>query len=269
MSDVRSLLRSELASRKDPSSGSRLSKKRKIGNEDDPNHKKRRPIPVQTGKVEESESESAVKLKQPSITRSSHGREGVAEEEEEGQSENEEKANVDAANLRPNNNSQETAEDESEQPSSSGLPQAINEDEWAAFEREVAAPTRISQAPAALAAPATITAAPMSTEELATAEEERRADSRKAPTREAEVEGEREDAARSLEDEFDEMDQLEERVKVLKRKREELRRKNAVDNSSSKQEYPAEERPTVPADESSDDDDDQNADDWDTWRFGK
>lgn len=136
----------------------------------------------------------------------------------------------------------------------------VDEDEWAAFEREVAAPTRMSHAPAAVAAEATISAAPVSNEELAAQQQAEKASAGR--TREAELEGEREDAARFMEEEFDEMDQLEERVRRLKHMREELRQKRAEDQT---RDVPmvSEDQRTAESDSDEDDDDE----DWDDWRF--
>lgn len=278
MADIRSLLRNELASRKGPqekgTSANRSTKKRKVDNEDDLTHRKRKHSPV-----EAKESEESV-VKRPNIQTT------VEEEHEETGSKRRAIAGTkQAEQVTPKiNESQESGADEGEKcpdtiskPPETPQDQTVNEDEWAAFEREVAAPTRVPQAPAAIAAPATISAAPVSAEELA--EQQQHADERKGPTREAEVEGEREDAARSLEAEFDEMDQLEERVKALKQRREELRKKRAVDNANP-EEQQTEKQSTqpsaepkgepAPADDSSDDDDDdQDEYDWDNWRFGK
>lgn len=98
----------------------------------------------------------------------------------------------------------------------------IDEEEWAAFERDVASPPPDPSVPSALTAAATITAAPLTAAELA-AQAREQASLQGRERREAEVEGEKEDAARALEDEFDEMEGLEERVKRLREKREELR----------------------------------------------
>ena len=100
----------------------------------------------------------------------------------------------------------------------------IDEDEWAAFERDVATPPPDPFAPSALTASATISVAPMTAAELA-AQSREQASLQARENREAEVEGEKEDAARALEEEFDEMEELEERVRRLREKREELRRK--------------------------------------------
>ncbi|CEL05069.1 hypothetical protein ASPCAL06190 [Aspergillus calidoustus] len=155
------------------------------------------------------------------------------------------------------------------------VPQAVDEDEWAAFEREVAAPTRVPpQKPAALAAAATISAAPITTEELAALQQKENEEMRR--NREAEAEGEREDAARFLEEEFDEMEQLEERVRRLKQMREQLRMKRATDSAEPIQVDEAAAPPEQAAkaalngdksEDEEDDDDDDDDDDWDNWRF--
>ena len=95
----------------------------------------------------------------------------------------------------------------------------INEDEWAAFQRDVATPP---PEPTALTATADISAAPLTAAELAAQSREQA--SRQAREKiEAEVEGEKEDAARQLEEEFEDMAELEDRVRKLKDKREMLR----------------------------------------------
>lgn len=102
---------------------------------------------------------------------------------------------------------------------------SIDEDEWAAFERDVAIPLAplLSSASALLASAGTITAAPLSAAELvAQAREE--AELQQTKVDQAEAEAEKEDAERRLEDEFEEMAGLEERVRVLKEKREALRK---------------------------------------------
>ncbi|MCJ1231729.1 hypothetical protein MMC12_008408 [Toensbergia leucococca] len=97
----------------------------------------------------------------------------------------------------------------------------INEDEWDAFERDVATPP---PEPSALTAAATISAAPLSAEEIA-AQSRAEASAQGRERREEEVEGEKEDAARQMEEEFDEMAELEERVRRLREKRESLRKR--------------------------------------------
>lgn len=262
MADVRSLLRNELASRKgSPSAGTRYTKKRKVDNDDDLMRKKQRPTAV---KAERSA------LKPPSAQ--------IITEQEEDLEVSEKAVTGPEPPSEPEEVEQRTTEDEAGSPTVStapveaSQPQTIDEDEWAAFEREVAAPTRVPHAPAAVAAPATISAAPISAEELAA--QQQGANESAARSREAEVEGEREDAARFLEDEFDEMDQLEERVRRLKEKREELRKRRATENPEAhgrddKPEPPPtadETEQPAPADDEESEDDDQD-DDWDDWRF--
>lgn len=102
----------------------------------------------------------------------------------------------------------------------------IDESEWAAFERDVATPppnpSTYRSAPLALRAAATISAAPLTAAELA-AQSRARESMQSNERREAQAEGEKEDAARAREEEFEEMEDLEERVRRLRGKREELR----------------------------------------------
>ena len=112
------------------------------------------------------------------------------------------------------------------------VPAQIDEDEWAAFERDVATPPPDPGLPSALTAEATITAAPITAAELA-AQSQEEANTQSKERREAETEGEKEDAARALEEEFDEMEGLEERVRRLREMREELRKKQAREREES------------------------------------
>lgn len=142
----------------------------------------------------------------------------------------------------------------------------INEDEWAAFERDVATPPPDSSAPSALTAAANISAAPVTAAELA-AQSREQASTQGRERREAEIEGEKEDAARAREDEFDEMEGLEERVRRLREKREELRlrRANEVEEGLEDDgEIDAEGKRAVRVeeDEESEDEDDNG---WDAW----
>lgn len=110
-------------------------------------------------------------------------------------------------------------------PTSSTNDQAIDEDEWAAFERDIAEPISGSPNPEDLLnAQVTISADPVLAADLAKQDEEEDPASRKE-RREAELEAEKEDAVRALEEEFDEMEGLEERVRKLREKREELRQR--------------------------------------------
>ena len=112
-------------------------------------------------------------------------------------------------------------------------PNPIDEDEWAAFERDVATPPPDPHRPSALTAEATIIAAPMTAAELA-AQAREEANTQTKERREAEIEGEKEDAARALEEEFDEMEELEERVKRLREMREALRVKKAQEAAAER-----------------------------------
>ncbi|KAI4127946.1 MAG: hypothetical protein LQ338_002970 [Usnochroma carphineum] len=112
----------------------------------------------------------------------------------------------------------------------------IDESEWAAFQRDVATPP---PEPSALTATADISAAPMTAAELAAQSREQA--SRQAKERlEAEVEGEKEDAARQMEEEFEEMAELEDRVRRLREKREQLRAKEKQDGTVTEVERPPE-----------------------------
>ncbi|KAL8666898.1 MAG: hypothetical protein Q9202_001138 [Teloschistes flavicans] len=104
-----------------------------------------------------------------------------------------------------------------EKPSSTAQ---VDEDEWAAFQRDLASPPLETSA---LTAAATISAAPMTAAELA-AQSREQASTQAKERMEAEIEGEKEDAARQMEEEFEEMAGLEDRVRRLRDKREELRR---------------------------------------------
>ena len=101
-------------------------------------------------------------------------------------------------------------------------PPAIDDEEFAAFERDLAAASFIpAPATSALNTGATISAPAMTAEELAAqAREEQSAQRGK---RDREIEEEKEDAARAMEEEFEEMEGLEERVRKLRERREALR----------------------------------------------
>lgn len=266
MADVRSLLRSELAARKGApqagTTGNRVTKKRKVDITDDLTRKKIKP-----GEKSADPLSPTVHTVQPPSAQAIDGVDDVEQRARETAS----------LELPPDSKaSQKQTQAQSEPLLESNTPQAIDEDEWAAFERDVVAPTRVPQAPAAVASAATISAAPMSAEQLAAQQEAEKGTSIQA--REAEIEGEREDAARFLEDEFDEMEQLEERIRRLKHKREELRRKRAkeaseipqAEGSSGKTQGEQQIDETRQSDEEEnddDDDDDADDDDWDNWRF--
>jgi hypothetical protein len=247
MADVRSLLRSELASRKGTSqpntAGNRITKKRKVDSADGVMRKKIRAAEL------DAQSTSGDTLTEQIIEETEQVENGVAGPEAPVHSEQD--IVVSAA---------EPAEESTTAPPPD-TSMTIDEDEWEAFEREVAAPTRVPHAPAAVAAEATISAAPVTAEELAAQQD--RAKASTARSREAELEGEREDAARLLEEEFDEMDQLEERVRRLKQKREELRKQRVEDPSQDESMGSG----TVEQDAAESESEEDEDEDWDDWRF--
>lgn len=133
----------------------------------------------------------------------------------------------------------------------------VDEDEWAAFESDIAT----AEAQVAAANDAVISAPAMSAAELAkkSADEDY---AQKKERQEAELEGDKEDAARKMEEELEEMESLEARVRRLREKREELRRRGSNVSSS---------RPTIQpavADTLEEEDDDEEDDDWDGWMEG-
>jgi zinc finger protein 830 len=150
------------------------------------------------------------------------------------------------------------------QPVASAPPPApdVNEDEWAAFEREMAT-TQTTSLPI-ISASATISAAPVTAEELAAQAREEMSAQRTA--REAELEADTEDATVALLQEFDEMEELDERVRRLREKREAIRLSKQQDT------LPDAPAPTLDAlqqdktlhndDEEDEDDEDDEFDDW-------
>lgn len=111
-------------------------------------------------------------------------------------------------------------EEEPEKPAV--LAQNVDEDEWAAFERDIATVPKEESLPRPIiTSNAVISAQPVTAEELrAQAQKE---DAARRQQRQADVEAEKEDATRALEDEFEEMEALEQRVKRLREQREALR----------------------------------------------
>ena len=156
----------------------------------------------------------------------------------------------------------------------------VDEDEWAAFERDVATPPpETAGYNATVLAEATISAAPMTAAQLQAQSGEESSQQRRA-LKEAEIEGEQEDAARRLEEEFDEMEEYENRVKRLKEKRESLRRlaeqetSQSLDSHSATRDdddtpgghFESKNHEEEEEGEEEDTDDDSN-DDWDGWRL--
>ncbi|KAI6834077.1 hypothetical protein KC340_g2798 [Hortaea werneckii] len=169
-----------------------------------------------------------------------------------------------------------------EVPANGGAPpatdDAVDEAELAAFERELAAMEQPSDAAAAIQADATISAAPLTAEELAA--QAREEQSAQRGRRDAELEDEREDAALALQEEFEEMDSLEQRLRKLREKREALRKGSMESGKRAEVEGALKDGPkaggggseTVPeggGDENDDEtDDDDDEEDFDDWNFG-
>ena len=139
-----------------------------------------------------------------------------------------ERVSLDSAALSSKRKASEIAtQSERNTSHSDSAQELIDEAEWAAFERDVAIPPPPPKnyPPSAFMAQATISAAPVSAADLAAQEKEEERISGKE-RKDLELEAEREDAAKALQDEFDEMEGLEERVRRLREKREEIRLRN-------------------------------------------
>lgn len=163
------------------------------------------------------------------------------------------------------------------------------DDDWAAFESEVvhAAPAK-STASATTAAgysgDAVIAAAPMTAQQLAEKQDQEERERRRAQV-DVDLEDEKEEATRALETEFEEMEELEARVRKLKEKREAIRRGSvpaatngpleaagavaAVESpaNGAADEKKAENENDDDDDDEDDDDDDDEEDDWAGFRF--
>jgi hypothetical protein len=138
-------------------------------------------------------------------------------------------------------------------------PIAVDQDEWAAFERDVATPPASPSRQTALDAiqsKATITAAPRTREEIEAQQKEEVKTQR--AQREEDSAADQEEAARTLEDEFEEMEALEARVQKLKDMRETIRLRRPATEET------VEDGPSL-----QDDDEDEEDEDYDDWGFGK
>lgn len=166
--------------------------------------------------------------------------------------------------------------------------QQVDEDEWAAFEADIAATPAAQDYDddAVISRPAmTAEEAAAAAKDAAEEDAAQNPESRKSKA-DAEIEDEREEATRALEDEFEEMQELEARVQRLKEKREALMRKRsetltqdqaddiqtAVKAVSDPQDEGKENVHTTgnstKLDTDDDDEDDEDEeDDWDGFRF--
>ncbi|KAI5198130.1 hypothetical protein E4T39_06902 [Aureobasidium subglaciale] len=150
----------------------------------------------------------------------------------------------------------------------------VNEDEWAAFEREVVAEQHTALP--IISASAIISAAPVTAEELAAQAREEQSAQRTA--REVEMEADNEDAALALQQEFDEMEELDERVRRLREKREALRlakQQDTLPDAPTPVQEPPQKNMEITrddkereGDDDDDDDDDDDEDEFDDWTFG-
>ncbi|MCJ1461590.1 hypothetical protein MMC07_000187 [Pseudocyphellaria aurata] len=160
-------------------------------------------------------------------------------------------------------------------PSENNDPGFIDESEWAAFERDVATPPPPASA---LTSAATISAAPLTIAEIAAQAREQESLQNKERMEEV-IDGEKEDAARRLEEEFAEMAELEERLKRLREKREALRMARREELEGVREEVDRAEdeggggiKPMSEGGHDANDDYDDNTasddnDDWNSWGF--
>lgn len=135
----------------------------------------------------------------------------------------------------------------------------VNEDEWAAFEADIAA-----AATPQVGGDAIISAPAMTAAEIAQKSAEE-SNAIKRERQQAELEGEKEDAARKLEEQLEEMESLEQRVQRLRQKREELRKKESIIGINANELSKAPQANLDPQSEGSEDEEDD--DEWDGFRM--
>ncbi|GAW13777.1 hypothetical protein ANO14919_031660 [Xylariales sp. No.14919] len=152
---------------------------------------------------------------------------------------------------------------------------AIDETEWAAFEAEMAVldtpapPTaaNTTNGPSSRYDDATISAPALTAAQVATKSQEEEHERRKH-VMEAEMADEREDATRALETEFEEMKELESRVRRLKERREELRKESVMNfRGAVTFKAGADGKENAHADDIEEDDEEDEEDEWDGFRF--
>ena len=131
----------------------------------------------------------------------------------------------------------------------------VDEDEWAAFEREVAPLAQQDYTSA------TIEAAPVSAAEVAAQQK-----TNTIQQREDEAEAEKEDESRRMEEEFEVMEEMEDRIKRLRARREALRSQDPalnamapIESGSTLQNSVTQQTPTTHDEPSSDE---EETDDW-------
>lgn len=257
MADVRSLLRAERAARAPPKSRKQL-----VPAPPSP------PKPNKKRKADDSESTTAetrkrAKAKGPTNLPSGFFDGAEEEEKEEEDQEEEEEEEVEVEEPQGPLEGFVAATEAPPTLPQSSIPEAPSEDldvAWAAFEQDLASiPAESKSALDVLNANAVLQAAPISLLDV----ESRPLDPPNAQKRrDEEIEQEKEDASRALEEEFEEMEVLEERLKKLKEKREQLRA------SKAETVHHVVAEPDVLPGEGSDEDEDDEGDEWDGWRFG-
>jgi ribosome-associated translation inhibitor RaiA len=245
MADVRSLLRAERAARAPPkarkpeqalASPPRLSKKRKADDDDATDTRKR------------TKAKGFSNL--PSAFFDATEADPLEEEEEQIEEPSQPLDGFVAATEAP-----------PALPQSTSKPTKDLDEEWAAFEQDIASIPEPKSALDALNANAVLEAAPISATEATSQSLEGDATIQKG-RRDVEMEEEKEDASRALEEEFEEMEVLEERLKRLKEKREQLRasKSEAINHIAA--------QPEAVLEDGSNEDDEDEDDEWDGWRFG-
>lgn len=143
----------------------------------------------------------------------------------------------------------------------------VDESEWAAFEADIAATSVSYSQDAVISAPA------MTAEETAAAAEAEKEEAEKRRARaDVDLEDEKEEATRALEEEFEEMEELEARVRRLKEKREALRKRGESFDQDGRPVRPVglvnedKNGPIIEQDDAEEEDEDDE-DDWDGFRF--
>ncbi|KAF7548276.1 hypothetical protein G7Z17_g7177 [Cylindrodendrum hubeiense] len=143
--------------------------------------------------------------------------------------------------------------------------QQVDESEWAAFEADIAATSVPYDEDAVISAPA------MTADETAAAAEAEEEEAKKRREQaDVDLEDEKEEATRALEEEFEEMEELEARVRRLKEKREALRKRGesfGQDAVPAKPTTMGKENLETPIDEEDEDEEEDEDDDWDGFRF--
>ncbi|QDS72250.1 hypothetical protein FKW77_005887 [Venturia effusa] len=264
MADVRSLLRAERAARAPP----KIRKQLEVPAPPSP------PRPNKKRKADDSEIATTETRKRTKVKVSTSLPSGFfdgAEEEDEDEDETGDEEVIKESREYPRKASIAATEGPPTLPRSS-IPAAIPDgstknldDEWAAFQQDIASiPDPSKTALNALSANAVLQAAPVSATDVSS--QPLTDPSNVQKRRDEEIEEEKEDASRALEEEFEEMEVLQERLRKLKEKRERLKLSKAevIETAADKAEPVTREG----SDDDNDDDDNEDGDEWDGWRFG-